>query len=75
MTSCFERVLIGIGCLLLAASLLFWLVVLSGPFIVVYLYLLLPRLADWTAMDTFGALIALGFVSLVYLVVTWGKDA
>jgi len=63
----------GIGGLILAASLLFWIVVLFGPFIAVYFYLLLPRLADWTAVDTFGALIALGFVSLVYVVATWGN--
>ena len=68
-----EYILMGIGFLLFAFSALFWLVIFSIPFIFAYWYAIRPLLSHWTPINTFGALIALGLISFIYLIATWGK--
>ena len=74
MNKLFEYLLMGIGCLVFSFSALLWLVILSSPFIFAYWYAIRPLLSHWTPMNTFGVLMALGFISFIYLIATWGKQ-
>ncbi len=74
MNKIFEHVLLGIGGLFFAASILFWFAVFASPFIFVYWSVIQPMLPQWSVLNTFGLLLAVGLVSFILLVATWGYN-
>ncbi|KKM76011.1 hypothetical protein LCGC14_1384470 [marine sediment metagenome] len=69
-----EIILMGIGGLMFTFSVLFWLGILASPLIFVFWYVIKPMLADWSALNTFGVVMAFGIVSLFLIIVTWGDN-
>ncbi len=69
-----EIILMGIGGLMFAFAVLFWLGILASPLIFVFWFAIKPMLADWSALNTFGLLMAFGIVGFIFLVATWGDN-
>ncbi len=73
MNKAVDCLFMSIGFLMFSACVLFWIAVLASPFVFAYWWYLKPLLSSWTPMHTFGALLALGLTSFIYLIATWGK--